>query len=238
MMASVLIAALEVVRLHGASSVIEGLVQPHKATVEKATGLALAVEKSNAGKGLKDLVEGKCDASLASASIESTLAAARSAGLDRPAPDLRLHAVKTSEIVFVVHPSNPVKTLTWEQLKDIDTGKIVNWKEVGGKDLPIAVYTDAPASATRALVQQVVMSGAAYSPGAKAVEMVNELNPEIGRDERGIGALGMELVDKACVAVVQSKKIERPLALVTVGEPSEKVRKVLEAFRAAVSAEK
>src|SRR6516225_3917525 len=71
--------AAELVRLHGAASVIENLVGPHKAAVEAATGLALVVEKSNAGKGLKDLIEGKCDAALASASIEATVAAARSA---------------------------------------------------------------------------------------------------------------------------------------------------------------
>ena len=37
--------------------------------------------------------------------------------------------------------------------------KITNWKEVGGKDAPIIVITDAPASATRGLIKQVVMQG-------------------------------------------------------------------------------
>jgi phosphate transport system substrate-binding protein len=220
------------VRLFGAASVVENLVGPHKAAVEEMTGLSLLVDKSNAGKGLKDLVEGKCDAALASASIEATLAAARSAGLERPAPpDLRLHVIKTSEVVFIVHPSNPVKALSWEQLKDIHTGKISSWKELGGKDLPIAVYTDAAASATRGLVQQVVLSGSPYAPGAKAVERVKLVNDEVARDERGVGALGLEFVDRAAVAIVQTKKVERPLALVTIGEPTESVRKVIEAYR-------
>ncbi len=158
------------------------------------------------------------------------VAAARSAGLDRPIPDLRMHVVRTSEVVFVVHPSNPVKALTWEQLKDIHTGKIGNWKELGGKDLPIAVYTDAAASATRGLVQQTVLAGGAYAPSAKAVDFVKQVNDEVARDERGIGALGLEFVDRAGVAVVQTRKLERPLALVTIGEPSENVRKVIEAY--------
>jgi phosphate transport system substrate-binding protein len=229
--AAALFAAAEV-RLHGAASVIENLVLPGKAAVEKATGLSLRIEKSNAGKGLKDLIEGKCDASLASASIETTLAAARTAGLDRPAPDLRLHVVKTSEVVFIVHPSNPVKALSWDQLKDIHSGKIANWKDLGGNDAPIAVHTDAAASATRGLVQQAVMAGAVYAPGAKAAASVKQVNDEVARDERGIGALGIEFVDKAAVAVLQTKKLERPLAFVTVGEPAENVRKVIEAYRA------
>lgn len=226
------------VRLCGAASVVENLVQPHKAAVEKATGLSLIIEKSNAGKGLRDLIEGKCDAAMASASIETTVAAARSAGFSGSVPDLRLHVMKTSEVVFIVHPSNKVKTLSWDQLKDIHTGKIANWKQLGGKDLTIAVYTDAQASATRGLVQQVVMSGAPYATSAKAVGFVKEVNQEVARDERGIGALGLEFVDKSAVAVVQTKKLERPLALVTIGEPSENIRKVLEAYRAASRNEK
>ena len=223
----------ETVRLHGAASVIESVVQPHKAEVERATGLTLAVDKSNAGKGLKDLIEGKCDASLASASVEATLTAAKAAGLDRPAPDLRMHVVKTSEVVFVVHPLNPVKALTWEQLKDIHTGKITSWKEVGGNDEPIQVYTDATASATRGLVQQVVLGGAAYAPAAKAVGFVKEVATDVANDPRGIGALGREFVGGTAVRVVETKKLERPLAFVTVGEPSANVRKVIEAYRTA-----
>jgi len=226
------VARAEEVRLHGAASVVDNLVGPHQAEVEKATGMRLVVEKSNAGKGLKDLVEGKCDAALVSASLEASLQAARSAGLERPVPDLLMHVVKTSEVVFVVHPSNPVKALSWEQLRDIHTGQIASWKEVGGKDLPIAVYTDAAASATRALVKQVVLAGREYVASAKAVAAVKEVGDEVARDERGIGALGLEFVGSG-VNVVQTKKLERPLALVTVGEPSGAVRKVLEAYRAA-----
>ncbi|HEY6100043.1 MAG TPA: substrate-binding domain-containing protein, partial [Anaeromyxobacter sp.] len=98
-----------IVRLHGAASVVDALVKPHAAAVEKATGAQLAIDRSNAGKGLKDLVEGRCDLALASASLEATLDAARTAGLAAVPPDLRMHVVATSEVVFVVHPSNPVR---------------------------------------------------------------------------------------------------------------------------------
>ena len=41
----------------------------------------------------------------------------------------------------VVHPSNPVKQLTRQQLEDIFRGKITNWKQVGGDDRKIVVYS-------------------------------------------------------------------------------------------------
>jgi len=224
-----------VVRLHGAASVVDSLVKPHAAAVEQATGLRLVVDRSNAGKGLKDLVEGRCDLALASASLEATLEAARTAGLTAPAKDLRMHVVATSEVVFIVHPSNPVRRLTWEQIRDLHTGKIASWKELGGPDLPVAVVTDAAASATRGLIRQVVLGGAEYAPGAKAVAAVAEVNEEVARNPAAIGGLGKEFADPARVAVVDTKKVERPLAFVSVGAPAANAERVIEAFRARAS---
>ena len=51
--------------------------------------------------------------------------------------------MRNYEIVFIVHANNPVTKLTLQQLSDIHTGKITNWKQLGGKDLPITVYSDA-----------------------------------------------------------------------------------------------
>ena len=223
------------VKLNGAASVVTDLVAPHQAAVERATGYKLVVSKSNAGKGLIDLIDGKCDAALASASLDATVKAAKSAGLTKAVPDLKLHVIAKSEVVFVVHPSNPVKSLTWEQIKDIHTGKITNWKDVGGKDLPITVYTDAKASATRGLIKQVVMANSEYEASAKAVGFVKEVNDKVAMDASGIGGLGLGFVDPAQVTIVATKKIERPLGFITVGAPSPPMQKVMDAFKAASS---
>lgn len=224
------------VRLHGAASVVDGLVRPHAPAVERATGLALMVDRSNAGEGLRDLVEGRCDLALASASLEATLEAARTAGLAGPAPDLRMHVVATSEIVFVVHPSNPVRRLTWEQLREVHTGRVASWRELGGPDLPIAVLTDAAASATRSLIRQVVLGGGEYGPAARALAAVKDVNDEVARDPAAIGGLGLEFVDPARVAIVETRKVERPLAFVSVGPPGEDAAQVIAAYRAQVTA--
>ncbi len=219
--------------LSGAASVVDALVGPQRAAVEQGAGVEIAVERSNAGRGLKDLIEGRCDAALVSASLESCLEAARVAGLTQAPPaDLKMDAVSSSEVVFVVHPSNPVKALTWAQLKDIHTGKIASWKELGGKDLPITVFTDAAASATRGLVKQVVMGNAEYAASAKAVAQVKEVATEVARSEAGIGALGIEFATPE-VRIVESQKVLRPLAFVTRGEPGEPLRKVIEGYRKA-----
>jgi phosphate transport system substrate-binding protein len=223
----------ETVKLSGAASVVTDLVAPRQSAVEQATGIKLVVDKNNAGKGLVDLIDGACDAAMASASLDATVQAAKSAGLKKPLPDLKMYVIAKSEVVFVVHPSNQVQKLTWEQIRDIHTGKIANWKELGGKDLPITVYTDAKASATRGLIKQVVLGGAEYASGARAVGFVKEVNDKVAQDPSGIGGLGSGFVAPGQVAVVSTKKIERPLGFITVGPASAKVQKVMDAFQAA-----
>ena len=59
-------------------------------------------------------------------------------------------------IVVVTHPSNPVKDLTMEQVKQIFTGEITNWKEVGGKDMEIVVVSREDGSGSCDAFQEIV----------------------------------------------------------------------------------
>jgi phosphate transport system substrate-binding protein len=220
------------IKLFGAASTADRLIMPNKAAVEKKTGVALVVAPSNAAKGLVDLVDGKCDAALSAASLETTVQAAKTLGRDIDASKLTITVVASDEIVFIVHPSNKVTRLTWEQLRDIHTGKIRNWKEVGGKDSVIIVFTDAASSATRGLIKQSVMGGKEYSPEAKALDAVKKVNDMVAVTPDGIGGLGKGFVTPGEVKIIESKKVERPLGFITIGQPRGDMKKVIEAFRA------
>ena len=221
----------DTVRLHGAASVVDALIAPGKASVEKATGDTLVIDKSNAGKGLIDLVDGKCDAALASAEIPTLVAAAKAAGREVDPARLQMSVVAMDEVVFVVHPSNPVRSLSAAQLRDIHAGRITNWKEVGGEDRPIKVVTDTPSSATRGLVKQAVLKDLDYVPTAHAVN-VEAISDEVGNDPSAIGGLGAGFVKKDKVAVIAADKLQRPLGLVTLGPPSAAVQRVIDALKA------
>ena len=62
-------------------------------------------------------------------------------------------------LVFIVHPSNKVKSLTQDQIRKIYTGKITNWKEVGGNDLEIHAYTRNVDSGSQEKMETLVMDG-------------------------------------------------------------------------------
>ena len=219
------------IRLCGAASMVNALIDPKKAAVEKATGDTINVVSSNAGKGLIDMLDGKCDASLASAEIPTVVKAAKALGREVDESKLAMTVVASDEIVFVVHPSNKVTKLTWEQLSDIHTGKIANWKEVGGNDAAILVFTDAAASATRGMIKQVVMKDKEYAASVKALDHVSKVNDMVAVHPNGIGGLGKGFVKAGQVTVVETKKLERPFGFITVGEPQGNAKKVMEAYR-------
>jgi phosphate transport system substrate-binding protein len=227
-------AAADTVKLAGATTVVNVVVNPYRAAVEKTTGHALEINGNATGKGMVDLSEGKCDAAMVSEPMDIALAAAEVAGKKLDASRFQMHEIRKDEIVFIVNAANPVSKLTLQQLGDIHTGKITNWKQVGGKDLPITVYSDALTGGTRAMIKKVVMGNVEYAPSVKSLTSVSRIADLVPGDESAIGGLGRGFVKTDGKSkIVETSKVERPLALVTIGDPSPKVKQVIEAFRAA-----
>lgn len=73
--------------------------------------------------------------------------------------------------IFITHPDNPVKNLSSQQIRDIYTGKITNWNEVGGKDAPINPYRRPQDSGSQELMETLVMKG------EQMIDIPNEHNP-------------------------------------------------------------
>ena len=223
----------ETVKLAGATTVVNVVVNPNRAAVEKATGHTLEINGNATGRGMVDLSDGKADAAMVSEPMDIALAAAEVAGKKLDAGQFKMHEIRKDEIVFIVHPKNPVTKLSLQQLSDIHTGKITNWKQLGGKDMPITVYSDALSGGTRAMVKKVVLNNAEYAPSVKSLTSVSRIAELVPGDESGIGGLGRGFVKTdGKVKVVETSKIERPLALVTMGDPDRKVKDVIDALRA------
>jgi phosphate transport system substrate-binding protein len=225
----------DTVRLHGATTVLNVVVNPHRDAVQKATGHTLEIAGNATGKGLVDLSDGKADLAMVSEPLDIAVEAAAVAGKKIDPKSLQMHEIRKDEIVFVVHASNPVGNLTWDQLRDIHTGKISNWKQVGGKDAPIVVYSDAVTGGTRAMVKQVVMGGADYGSDVKSLTSVSRVAELVAKDANAVGGVGKGFVDEKSMKVVQTKKVERPLGFVTIGAPSAKSKQVIDAFRVAAA---
>ena len=101
-------------------------------------------------------------------------------------------------IVVVAHPSNPVKDLTMEQVKQIFTGEITNWKEVGGKDMEIVVVSREDGSGSRDAFQEIV----GYESGQLIKNAIvasgnGNIKTTVAMNKHAIGFISFEYVDES-----------------------------------------
>jgi len=228
------ICSAEVVKLHGSTTVQKRIMEPGKDALKKATGIDIELVGNGTGNGLEDLVAGKADASMASEELADAVASMKAAtGKDAPA-DLKPNVITSDVIKVIVNPANPVTKLSKEQLKGLHTGAIDNWKAVGGPDQGVIVVTSHSGSATRKVFAKMMMDNAKYVDGAIEVKTTREEIDNVGQLPEGIGAVSMGFINlpgnREKVKVVETPEIGRPLMLITKGEPSAKVKKIVDFF--------
>jgi phosphate transport system substrate-binding protein len=112
------------------------------------------------------------------------------------------YKVCVDAVAIVVHPSNAVSNLTSQQVIDILSGKITNWKDVGGKDAKIQVIGRDEASGTRDYVQKSIIGAAAKFPAdALAMPGTGQLKAAVAQTPDAIGYMSAAQVDTTVKAV-------------------------------------
>ncbi len=149
--------------------------------------------------------------------------------------EVKEHIVAWDGIVPIVHPSNPVKNLTTDQLKGIFTGKITDWQEVGGRKGPIILVSRDFTSGTHeiwaelALDNQPVAEAAQIKSTSEAVLEMTAATPNaIGYDgidyvsgNSRIKAISVDGTAASAATVMdKSYKIARPIFMLTLSNPN------------------
>jgi phosphate transport system substrate-binding protein len=99
--------------------------------------------------------------------------------------------VAKDALSLYVHPDNPVKNLTMQQVKNIFSGAIDNWKDLGGDNAPIQLLNRLPTSGTYAYFQEHVLGGASYDPSAKALPTTKAIVDFVSQHKNAIGYGGV-----------------------------------------------
>ena len=86
-----------------------------------------------------------------------------------------------------VNPENTLKELTIAQVGDIFTGKITNWKDVGGPDAPITVYSRENSSGTYEFFKEHVLKGKDFAASAQTMPGTAAIVQAVTKDKNGIG---------------------------------------------------
>jgi phosphate transport system substrate-binding protein len=105
----------------------------------KNEGVSIEVQQIGSSAGIKNAIDGTSQIGMASRDLKD----------EEKAAGLKETQIAIDGIAVITNKNNGVKDLTLEQVKDIYTGKITNWKEVGGNDAPIVVVSREDGSGTR-----------------------------------------------------------------------------------------
>lgn len=164
--------ALAAVKVHGATTVAFGLMKPRKADIEQAAQVELTLLPSSTTRGLADLAEGTADIAMLAEPLETAANAvnAKRPGLIDPADYIGMH-VGAAFVQFIVHPSNPLRSLTKAQLAALYSGAVTNWSEIGGANLPVLLVGE-PTSSPFRLIRDAL--GVSYGPGMRIVQNTNQ----------------------------------------------------------------
>jgi phosphate transport system substrate-binding protein len=228
----------ESLEIWGSTTCQKRFLEPGAKDAEKATGVSIRVNGTGTGQGLVALITGKTEVSAASEDLNDAIASAKNyaqkTGIPLTVPKtLKFHKILDDEIVPIIHKSNPVKSLSWQQLKAIHTGSIKNWKEVGGPDLPITVVTSHEGSATRAFFSKTVMGNEPYVSTSIKVDSTAKEILETSKNQGAIGVVSIAflMITHLDTKILNTDKMVRPLGLITIGAPSAKAKKVIDYFQ-------
>lgn len=147
----------------------------------------IAISGGGSGTGIAALINKQIDMADASRPMkEQEIADANKNGVD-PVE----WKVAVDGISVIVHPSNPIKTLTVTQLKAIYNGSYKNWENVGGKDAPIITYGRQSNSGTYIYWQEHILQNQKYRSDMQSLNGNADIADAVARDPNAIGYVGV-----------------------------------------------
>ncbi|MEM5786912.1 MAG: PstS family phosphate ABC transporter substrate-binding protein [Syntrophobacteraceae bacterium] len=209
----------------------------------------LSVTGGGTGTGIAAMINGTVSIANASREMkEEEISAARANGVE-PVE----YVVARDAIAVVVNPSNPVSRLTLKQISDIYTGKVTNWKEIGGDNRPIVLLSRESNSGTYVyFLEHVIRAGNSkskllFSPDTLLMPSSEGISSEIRQNPNAIGydGLGYVTPDQKMIAVAKDENgpfvlpsvdtvnngrypISRPLYVYTAGRATGQIKAYLD----------
>lgn len=211
-------------RIAGGTAHIPVMKEAAKQIIQSNPKIQISIAGGGSGLGIKQAGEGLID--IGNAGRKPT-------DEEISKYDLKLFKWAIDGVGAVVHPENSVKALSSVQLQDIYAGKISNWKELGGTDRQINLYTRDEASGTRKVFWKKALNKGDISAKANVVVSNGAMKTAVAGDPFGIGYISVGHMDQSVAPIaldgvtpnldtVRSGeyKVSRGLYSLSKGEPS------------------
>lgn len=161
-----------------------------EAFMEKYPNITVTTEYTGSGAGIESVTSGSVDIGNASRALSDK---EKSAGIEE-------NIVAIDGIAMITDKNNKVTNVTKQQLTDIYTGKITNWKDLGGADEAIVVIGRESASGTRGAFEELlsVKDKCAY---AQELDSTGAVLAKVAATPGAIGYVSLDVVDKTVIAL-------------------------------------
>lgn len=183
------------VNVSGSTSVLPLAQELADAFEAKYPNARINVNGGGSSQGVKDVVEGISDIGNTSRNLKDS----------EKEYNLAEHVIAYDGIAVAVHPSNPVTSLTTEQVQGIFKGEITNWSEVGGNDEEIVVISREDGSGTRGAFEEILKleddNGSLVKEDALIFNGNGGVKAALASKENAIGYLSLGVVDESVTAV-------------------------------------
>jgi len=209
-------------KLSGSTSVQPLAEELAQAFTAKHPEVRVSVAGGGSGVGVKDAAEGRVHIGNVSRAQK-----------DGDPTGLVWTTIARDAVTVVVNPQNPIGALSKEQVKDIFTGRVTNWKEVGGPEAPIVVHSRTVPSGTYDFFVEVFLDGEEVIATARQHASNGLVRQAVASDKHAVGFLSLGYLDATVKAPVIDGvepnmenaragryKYVRPFNMVTKGEPA------------------
>lgn len=159
---------------------------------KKNKGQNLTVTGGGSGVGISSLIDGTADIAMASRAIKFEEKLKLKEAGKTPIEVI----VAYDALAVVVNPGNKVTNLTREQLEAIFTGKITNWKEVGGEDLKIVAYSRETSSGTYEFFKTDILKNKNYMASILSMPATGAIIQSVSQTKGAIGYVGLAYLNK------------------------------------------
>ena len=225
LLAGSMTASASEIRVNGGGAAINTIFKPISSHT-KDSGITLNILQSTPKNGLVDLVQGRADIATAAVPLESMIKGAQKDGIEIDQSTLQQTVIGKNKVVAFLHKDNPVKKLSKDQLKAIFTGKVMNWKEVGGNDLPVIVVWGKASPGQNALFTKDILDGEAVTKDILDATDYANIKETVAAIPESIGIDPLGLADTS-VNVPETPEVSSPIIMVTKGDPTPDIQKLL-----------
>ncbi len=160
---------------------------------KKHADARLIVTGGGSGTGITALIDGNTDIAMSSRKIKLD----ERMSLENAKKPFSEVIIAHDALGVIVNPLNKVNELTREQLEGIFTGKISNWKEVGGDDMKVVVYSRETSSGTYEFFKEHVMNDKNYASTVLNMPATGGIVESVGKTNGAIGYVGLAYIEKS-----------------------------------------